>query len=123
MPLILFPDTPVAVREPSPKPQQERFLTPPPRQCSLPVTPVALTEASKTAKIIADIKARAAALAMSSPEQSPILELKELEDSSDEEEQFFVPRSVVPHTLFRCRGSQGGQMQTDAGSFQRGVDL
>ncbi|KAJ7287443.1 hypothetical protein C8J57DRAFT_1495884 [Mycena rebaudengoi] len=95
MPLILFPDTPVAVvstREPSPEPQQERFLTPPPRQCSLPVTPVALTEASKTAKIIADIKARAAALAMSSPEQSPILELKELEDSSDEEEQFFVPR-------------------------------
>jgi hypothetical protein len=74
--------------EPSPEPQEKPLLsTPQPRLLpSFPATPVALTEASKTAKIIADIKAKAYANALSSPEDSPLGELKELEDSSDEEE-------------------------------------
>ncbi|KAJ7770139.1 hypothetical protein DFH07DRAFT_768691 [Mycena maculata] len=97
--------------EPSPQPQQQPLLLTPqqPRlQRSLPATPVALTEASKTAKIIADIKAKAYADALSSPEDSPLGELKELEDSSDEEDlisgfaakedPFSSPLSPLPAT-------------------------
>ncbi|KAJ7084483.1 hypothetical protein B0H15DRAFT_399988 [Mycena belliarum] len=99
--------------EPSPEPQQQSMSLTPQRSRllqSLPVTPVALTEASKTAKIIADIKAKAYAAALSSPENSPLGELKELEDSSDEEEEdhllrfnnkvdpFSSPLSPVPTT-------------------------
>ncbi|KAJ6625558.1 hypothetical protein B0H10DRAFT_2211860 [Mycena sp. CBHHK59/15] len=86
-------DATVFTPESSPEPQTQRLLTPQLQRArrSIPVTPVALTEASKTAKIIADIKAKANALALSSPEQSPLTELRELEDSSDEEE-LFVPR-------------------------------
>ncbi|KAJ7251517.1 hypothetical protein B0H12DRAFT_1234154 [Mycena haematopus] len=75
--------------ESSPEPQEQPMLLTPqqPRlHPSLPATPVALTEASKTAKIIAEIKAKAYAEALSSPEDSPLGEFKELEDSSDEEE-------------------------------------
>ncbi|KAJ7217972.1 hypothetical protein GGX14DRAFT_598937 [Mycena pura] len=75
--------------EPSPEPQQQSIqLTPqqPRLVPSLPVTPVALTAISKTAQIIADIKARAYAEALSSPEDSPLLELRDLEDSSDDED-------------------------------------
>jgi hypothetical protein len=77
--------------ESSPEPQEQPLLLTPqqPRmQRSLPATPVALTEASKTAKIIAEIKAKAYAAALSSPEDSPVGEFRELEDSSDEEELF-----------------------------------
>ncbi|KAF8210364.1 hypothetical protein K438DRAFT_2011771 [Mycena galopus ATCC 62051] len=92
------PDDDVVVNEPpalvftpesSPERQEQPLLLTPqqPRvRSSLPVTPVALTEASKTAKIIADIKARAYAEALSSDEDSPVGEFKELEDSDDEED-------------------------------------
>ncbi|KAF7376222.1 VWFA domain-containing protein [Mycena sanguinolenta] len=87
------PDEPPALvftPESSPEPQEQpMLLTPqqPPRmqpQPSLPATPVALTQESKTAKIIAEIKAKALAEVLSSPENSPVLEFKELEDSDDE---------------------------------------
>ncbi|KAJ7783268.1 hypothetical protein B0H16DRAFT_486848 [Mycena metata] len=75
--------------EPSPEPQQRSVLLTPHQhrsQPSLPVTPIALTEASKTAKIIADIKAQALATALSSPDDSPLGPLKELSDSDDDED-------------------------------------
>ncbi|KAJ7188145.1 hypothetical protein C8R46DRAFT_1341018 [Mycena filopes] len=95
--------------EPSPEPQQQPLLLTPQRpraQPSPPVTPVALTAASKTAKIIAEIKAKAIADALSSPDNSPLGELKELDESSDEDEDlisgfaikdpFSSPLSPVP---------------------------
>ncbi|KAJ6587010.1 hypothetical protein DFH09DRAFT_242193 [Mycena vulgaris] len=110
------PPRAVFTPEPSPEPQQQPMLLTPqqPRLLrSLPVTPVALTEASKTAKIIADIKAKAYADALSSPEASPLGELKELEDSSDEEDLFIgfnskedpfsSPLSPVPTTRYSLR--------------------
>ncbi|KAJ6593986.1 hypothetical protein B0H19DRAFT_1246705 [Mycena capillaripes] len=97
--MIAVDETPAAVFTPeSLKPQQQPLLLTPqqPRvQRSLPVTPVALTEASKTAKIIADIKAKAYAAALSSPEDSPLGELKELDDSSDEEDLLLEPRLTL----------------------------
>jgi len=63
-----------------------RLHTPPSSDpSSLPATPVALDVASKTAKIIADIKARAYARNTPSPE--PVFEFNDiLESSSDEED-------------------------------------
>ncbi|KAJ7703109.1 hypothetical protein B0H17DRAFT_1127442 [Mycena rosella] len=117
--VVVVEEAPRAVftPEPSPEPQQQPMLLTPqqPRLLpSLPVTPVALTEASKTAKIIADIKARAYADALSSPENSPLGELKELEESSDEEEDpfsgftrkdgpFSSPLSPVPTARYTLR--------------------
>ncbi|KAJ7045604.1 hypothetical protein C8F04DRAFT_1065455 [Mycena alexandri] len=110
--------------EPSPEPQQQQSLLLTPHQSrsqpSLPVTPVALTEASKTAKIIAEIKAKAYATALSSPDDSPLGPLKELEDSSDDEDLIAgftlndpfssSPLSPVPAPArysLRDRGSSG----------------
>jgi hypothetical protein len=100
--VITVDEAPAAIFTPesSPEPQQRSLLLTPqqPRlQPSLPATPVALTEASKTAKIIADIKAKAYAQALSSPEDSPLGELRELEDSSDEEDLFDVPVYATLH--------------------------
>ena len=72
----------------------DRPITPPPetREPTAPSTPVALGQESTTAQIIADIKARAYAAALSSPE-SICPELKELgyhESSSDESEDDFM---------------------------------
>ncbi|KAJ7497381.1 hypothetical protein FB451DRAFT_1211251 [Mycena latifolia] len=121
--VVIVDEAPRAVFTPkaSPEPQQQPMLLTPqqPRPLrSLPVTPVALTEASKTAKIIADIKAKAYAAALSSPENSPLGELKQLEDSSDEEDLFMEfnskedpfnsPFSPVPTTTrysLRDRGA------------------
>ncbi|KAF9529383.1 hypothetical protein CPB83DRAFT_893485 [Crepidotus variabilis] len=62
-----------------------QMITPPSSdRPDLPPTPVALTQAAKTAKIIADIKARAYARNVSSPE--PLLDFQdELESSEDED--------------------------------------
>ncbi|KAJ7924900.1 hypothetical protein B0H13DRAFT_1976627 [Mycena leptocephala] len=100
--VITVDEAPAAIFTPesSPEPQQRSLLLTPqqPRlQPSLPATPVALTEASKTAKIIADIKAKAYAQALSSPEDSPLGELRELEDSSDEEDLFDGPVYATLH--------------------------
>lgn len=72
----------------------ERPITPPPEAHAPPVPPalVALDQESRTAQIIADIKARAYAAALSSPE-SVCAELKELgyhDSSSDESEEDFM---------------------------------
>ncbi|KAH9935460.1 uncharacterized protein B0H18DRAFT_1114204 [Fomitopsis serialis] len=71
-----------------------RPFTPPSdgRTASGPATPVALNEESKTAQIIAEIKARAYATLSSSPGDIPV-ELKELgygDSSSDESEEDFM---------------------------------
>ncbi|KAJ7680414.1 hypothetical protein DFH06DRAFT_416511 [Mycena polygramma] len=87
--------------ESSPEPQHQPLLLTPPQHrvhCSLNATPEALTEASKTAKIIADIKAKAYAAALSSPEDSPLGEFRELEDSGDEED--FVATFAVKDDPF-----------------------
>ncbi|KAF8897045.1 hypothetical protein CPB84DRAFT_1781409 [Gymnopilus junonius] len=61
---------------------------------SIPPTPVALDAASKTAKIIADIKARAFAKCLSSPESVP-LEFNDLLESSSDEEDVLPVFSIV----------------------------
>ncbi|KIM40065.1 hypothetical protein M413DRAFT_446218 [Hebeloma cylindrosporum] len=61
----------------------------------LPPTPVALDAASKSAKIIAEIKARAYANSMSSPEAAPFEFNDELESSSDEDDLLTLP-NIVP---------------------------
>jgi len=62
---------------------------------TMPPTPIALDPATKAAQIIADIKARAYAATLLSPESSPSLEFKdELSDSSDDEMLPFVPVPV-----------------------------
>ncbi|KZT72056.1 hypothetical protein DAEQUDRAFT_809331 [Daedalea quercina L-15889] len=71
-----------------------RPITPPSdgRGLSVPSTPVTLNEESKTAQIIAEIKARAYATVPSSPDNIPV-ELKELgyaDSSSDESEKDFT---------------------------------
>lgn len=66
-----------------------RPITPPLGGTStvLPVTPVALDAAAKTAQIIAQIKKNALVASLSSPDEADrVLEYKELEDSSSEEE-------------------------------------
>lgn len=61
----------------------------------MPPTPIALDPVTKAARIIADIKARAYAATLLSPESSPSLEFKdELSDSSDDEMLPFVPVPV-----------------------------
>ncbi|KAJ7647245.1 hypothetical protein FB45DRAFT_193605 [Roridomyces roridus] len=85
------PNVSAVTPESSPEARQELLLLTPLRsqkQPSLVTTPVALTGASKAAQIIADIKAKAYANTLSSPDDSPLGELKELEDSSDEEDLF-----------------------------------
>ncbi|EDR08791.1 uncharacterized protein LACBIDRAFT_296212 [Laccaria bicolor S238N-H82] len=58
----------------------------------MPPSPIALDPATKAAQIIADIKARAYAATLLSPESTPSLEFKdELSDSSDDEMLPFVP--------------------------------
>lgn len=52
----------------------------------LPATPVALDAESKTAHIIAQIKANAYAMTVPSPEEQPLPEFKELDESSDEDD-------------------------------------
>lgn len=74
-------------------PMAHRVLTPPPTDPpalpALPPTPVALDAAAKAAQIIAQIKAKAYADSMSSPEDGPLPEFKEeLDDSSGEEDLF-----------------------------------
>ncbi|CCM03591.1 uncharacterized protein FIBRA_05728 [Fibroporia radiculosa] len=65
-------------------PTELRQITPPMSSDSpLPVTPKILDPETKTAKIIADIKAKVLAAARSSPEEEPV-DLKEIEDSSDD---------------------------------------
>ena len=62
---------------------------------TMPPTPIALDSTTKAAQIIADIKARAYAATLLSPESSPSLEFKdELSDSSDDEMLPFVPVPV-----------------------------
>jgi hypothetical protein len=64
--------------------------TPPPAisNAPLPVTPVALSEESKTAQIIAQIKANALAASASSPDEtSKVFVYKELDDSSSSDEE------------------------------------
>lgn len=70
--------------------------TPPPSgPSSMPPTPVALDRASKTAQIIAEIKAKAYATATSSPE--PVtLELDDHSDTSSDEEQDIFPMLLQP---------------------------
>ncbi|KAK7057112.1 VWFA domain-containing protein [Favolaschia claudopus] len=119
--------------ESSPEPQEQPFLLTPQqsRVAPLPATPVALTEASKTAQIIADIKARAYAEAMSSPEDSPVGELKQLEDS-DDEDMFtnltlnnVVPKTTVnpapPTTRYslRDRGASGAASSSRASTSRK----
>ncbi|KAI0949519.1 hypothetical protein AcW1_009108 [Taiwanofungus camphoratus] len=73
-----------------------RSLTPPTSDpVPSPTTPEALDVESKTAKIIAEIRAKAFAAAPSSPEDEP-LEFKELDDSSsdDSDDGFFTSRKV-----------------------------
>jgi hypothetical protein len=70
-----------------------RPKSPPPTSSNapLPATPIALSPESKTAQIIAQIKANALAASASSPDEtSKVLVYKELEDSSssDEEEKY-----------------------------------
>ncbi|OCH88872.1 hypothetical protein OBBRIDRAFT_888789 [Obba rivulosa] len=82
----------------SPAPNAYRPVTPPPEEAPQPrpVTPLALTPHSKAAKIIADIKARALAAALSSEEEGPI-ELGELSDSSSSDSfdiGFLITRKV-----------------------------
>ena len=76
------------------------FSTPPSSDAPpMPPTPVALDAASKTAKIIADIKARALAKSMSSPEPALPEFIEELESSSDEEGILSVlPVTRIPVT-------------------------
>lgn len=85
-----LPSSPV-VEGPSSQQGSEPFdqmMTPPPSDLpSVHSTPVALNPASKTAQIIADIKARAYAQATSSPENVP-LEMVEPSDSSSDEDDF-----------------------------------
>ncbi|KAJ6499214.1 hypothetical protein C8R45DRAFT_108118 [Mycena sanguinolenta] len=118
---IVIDEPPALVFTPesSPEPQEQPLLLTPqqPRMLpSLPATPVALTQDSKTAKIIAEIKAKAMAEVLSSPENSPVLEFKELEDSDDEEDflggvtlpkddpfRSSSPLSPVPTTRYSLR--------------------
>ena len=57
---------------------------------SFPATPVALDAESKTAQIIAQIKAKAFQARYSSPENDPLSEIPDLQDSSDESEHGFA---------------------------------
>ena len=72
----------------------DRPITPPPETCepTAPSTPIGPDQESRTAQIIADIKAKAYAAAVSSPD-SVCAELKELgyhDSSSDESEEDFM---------------------------------
>lgn len=63
------------------------MLTPPPSDLpSLPPTPEVLDAATKTAIIIADIRAKAYADTASSPEPVPLEFNEKLDSSSDEED-------------------------------------
>ncbi|CAA7259137.1 unnamed protein product [Cyclocybe aegerita] len=80
----------------------DQIMTPPPSDLpSMPPTPVALDQATKTAQIIADIKARAYAKSVSSPEPAP-LEFNETLDSSDDDleplELFVQRKHKAPST-------------------------
>ncbi|KDR75827.1 hypothetical protein GALMADRAFT_140422 [Galerina marginata CBS 339.88] len=75
--------------------QEPTFTHPSSGLPSMPPTPVALDAASKTAKIIADIKARAYARSLSSPESTPLKFNEQLDDSSDDEDIL----SVMPIQL------------------------
>lgn len=84
-------DTGFSSRQSTPTPIVHEPLTPPPTHGSTPfpfaVTPVALDRETKTAILIADIKARAMAAALSSPEEVSLPEFKdELDESSDEDD-------------------------------------
>jgi len=75
-----------------------QILTPPSSDLpSIPPTPVALDQASKTAKIIADIKARAYERSLSSPE--PYLHFNEELESSDDDD--LPPIAIVAKTSKR----------------------
>ena len=77
-------------------PPFDQILTPPVSDpLPLPATPVALDAASKSAKIIAEIKARAYANSMSSPETVPFEFDDELESSSDEDDLLTMP-NIAP---------------------------
>jgi hypothetical protein len=77
----------------------DQILTPPVSDpLPLPPTPVALDAASKSAKIIAEIKARAYANSMSSPETVPFEFDDELESSSDEDDLLTMP-NIIPKSM------------------------
>jgi len=77
----------------------DQILTPPVSDpLPLPPTPVALDAASKSAKIIAEIKARAYANGMSSPETVPFEFDDELESSSDEDDLLTMP-NIIPKSM------------------------
>lgn len=72
-----------------PPPALNKPLTPLPAGAPLPTTPVALSAASKTAQIIAQIKANALAANVSSPDEAKEMpEFRELDDTSSDEEDF-----------------------------------
>ncbi|KAJ3511744.1 hypothetical protein NLJ89_g3917 [Agrocybe chaxingu] len=98
------PDTPSTSKQPAREGSRtfDQIITPPPSDLpSMPPTPVALDQATKTAQIIADIKARAYAKNLSSPEPAP-LEFNETLDSSDDDleplELFAQPKHKAPST-------------------------
>ena len=77
----------------------DQILTPPVSDpLPLPSTPVALDAATKSAKIIAEIKARAYANSMSSPETVPFEFNDELESSSDEDDLLTMPNRAPKST-------------------------
>ncbi|KAF8161155.1 hypothetical protein B0H34DRAFT_795986 [Crassisporium funariophilum] len=80
IPRTILPTTPISAS------QSEQLRTPPlTGHQSMPPTPVALNPTTKTAQIIAQIKARAYAQIVSSPEPAALEFDDELEESSDEE--------------------------------------
>ena len=79
------PASPLCIKPvPSTNPHETtRPLTPPPSEpLGAPATPVVLDTESKTAKIIAEIKAKAYAVASSSGDEDASLEFHDLESSS-----------------------------------------
>ncbi|TFY65182.1 hypothetical protein EVJ58_g2135 [Rhodofomes roseus] len=94
IPVPMATSSPSSLARATPTSLMSRPVAPPPDEhtTSLLATPVALNEESKTAQIIAEIKARAYAIGSSSPGNVPV-ELKELgyaESSSDESEEDFM---------------------------------
>ncbi|KAF8973202.1 hypothetical protein BDZ97DRAFT_1912770 [Flammula alnicola] len=84
------------------------IMTPPPSDIvSEPPAPVALDQASKTAKIIAEIKARAYAKILSSPEVLPLEFNDQLDSSSDEED--FLP--TLPNATMKTSHSTSDSLQ------------
>ncbi|EMD37357.1 hypothetical protein CERSUDRAFT_83132 [Gelatoporia subvermispora B] len=86
-PVITVPTLAVTCASSS-EPSASRPVTPPLPEATLlprPSTPLALTTESKTAKIIADIKANAAAALPSSSEDEGPRQLRDLSDSSDDD--------------------------------------